>query len=197
MRTVVFTFLLLCCSFFALAQQQAQTSSHYISDDLYVFMHAGPGRNYRILGSVQAGLAVTKTDKDITNDFVEIIDADGRQGWIEVEFLNSETSRRVLLERFREQLTEAQAAVTPLRQELSTQRQKNTELTSINSDLEKQIQTLQRQLSDSQDKLQENQHEEQMQTLLIGGGLVAGGALLGVIFVYLPKKRKRNDGWVN
>ena len=39
--------------------QEEASSSNYIRDDLFVFLHAGPGRNYRILGSVGACLLYT------------------------------------------------------------------------------------------------------------------------------------------
>jgi SH3 domain protein len=45
-----------------MAQQESSTENsddvRYISDDLFTFLHAGPGRNYRILGSVLAGSKV-------------------------------------------------------------------------------------------------------------------------------------------
>ncbi|MED6321286.1 MAG: hypothetical protein VX873_07885, partial [Pseudomonadota bacterium] len=47
---------LIACSFQAFSLQDTAdleaSSSHYIRDDLFIFMHTGPGRNYRILGSI-------------------------------------------------------------------------------------------------------------------------------------------------
>ena len=60
----------------------------YISDDLYTYIHAGPGRNYRILGSVVAGTRVTQLQIDAENNFVEIIDDKQRTGWVDATFIS-------------------------------------------------------------------------------------------------------------
>ena len=44
--------------------QLEASSSNYIRDDLFVFLHTGAGRNYRILGSVAAGTPITVLDRN-------------------------------------------------------------------------------------------------------------------------------------
>jgi SH3 domain protein len=201
MHKLVGLWLMLCLSFSALAQEQSEenqtSASHFISDDLFIFLHAGPGRQYRILGSVTAGTPITKTDSDETNEFVEIIDNEGRTGWIEAEFLTTETSRRQLVAQLQEQTADAQASVAPLRRELS---QSQAEL----ADKEAQLQTLNQELAKARQQLialestfDNQQHEEQMQYMLHGGAMVAGGLLLGIIITFIPKRRKRRDEWMN
>ena len=34
--------------------------SRYVSDNIYTFLHRGPGKQYRIIGSINAGEAVTQ-----------------------------------------------------------------------------------------------------------------------------------------
>ena len=74
----IFT-ILLSMTFISSANSQETANSdgevRYISDDLFTFLHAGPGRNYRILGQVVAGTRVTLLQEDKENDFIEVIDA--------------------------------------------------------------------------------------------------------------------------
>lgn len=179
------------------ASQELSSSPYHISDDLYIFMHAGPGRNYRILGSVEAGTAVRKTEKEVTNEFVEIIDDGGRQGWIEAEFLSSQPSRETIIEQLRDDLAQIQSSISPLKKQLSDEQQINASLQANLNDAQTQLASAQNDLAKIQSLLSEQNHDEEMRTLMVGGGLVAGGALLGVIFVYLPKRRKRNSGWID
>lgn len=173
------------------------TSAYHISDNLYIFMHAGPGRNYRILGSIEAGTPVRKTEKDITNDFVEIIDDSGRQGWIEAEFLSSQPSRQMTIEQLQEKLAQVESSISPLRKQLSDEQQTNATLQKNADNAKQELNSAQSELAKIRRQLSEQNHDKEMRTLMIGGGLVAGGALLGVIFVYLPKKRNRNSGWID
>ena len=68
---------LIACSFQAFSLQDTAdleaSSSHYIRDDLFIFMHTGPGRNYRILGSIEAGTPITVLARD--NDAESIRDS--------------------------------------------------------------------------------------------------------------------------
>lgn len=42
-----------------LAAPAANAQDNYISDELFTYMHSGPGTQFRILGSIDAGEKVT------------------------------------------------------------------------------------------------------------------------------------------
>ena len=79
----------------------------YISDDLYTYLHAGPGRNFRILGSVQAGTQVIQLQIDAEKNFVEVIDDKQRTGWVDASFITSTQSIRELVPELQERVREA------------------------------------------------------------------------------------------
>lgn len=201
MRVVFCIFVLFSLSFSSHAQQQESASeianTHFISDDLFIFIHSGPGRNYRILGSVDAGAPVNRTDENITDKYVQIIDNNGRTGWIEAKYLSEKISRKLEIEQLREQLSEASVALNPLRKELNTVRNEFARLESDNVSLLAELEDTKLSLKTATSKLDEQSQAEDLRVLMVGGGLVAGGLLLGVIIAYLPKRRKRNDGWMN
>ena len=101
-KQIVLLFLCIASSFInvqALAQEpnDSEGEIRYISDDLFTYLHAGPGRNFRILGSVVAGTRVTLLQEDTEKNFVEIIDDKQRTGWVDAEFINVSRSVRELV----------------------------------------------------------------------------------------------------
>jgi len=89
--------------------QQSQGETQYISDDLFTFLHSGPGRNYRILGSVVAGSEVTVLQTDSDSNYVEIVDDKDRTGWVDGEFVSPQKSLRELVPGLQQQLADATA----------------------------------------------------------------------------------------
>ena len=67
------------------AQETSEQPGAYIADDLIVYMHSGEGRNYRIIGSIEAGLPVTVLQRSDDGSFTQIQDGEDRQGWVETQ----------------------------------------------------------------------------------------------------------------
>ena len=86
--------LLLISNFFSYAEEETtQTTGEnltpaYISDDLFIYMHAGPGNNYRILGSINAGDEVSMTGES-ANGYTQIIDSKNRETWVESKYVST------------------------------------------------------------------------------------------------------------
>ncbi|WP_414829695.1 TIGR04211 family SH3 domain-containing protein [Alteromonas sp. H39] len=172
------------------------SSSHYIRDDLFVFLHAGPGRNYRILGSIEAGTPITLLNTNREEEFSEVKDNEGRTGWVETRYVSNSISMAEQLPLLSEQLADSQASLqavrsenTQLRQQLSEARQTAAQLTQRTEEQAKEITTLSSKI--------ERADQDELFRWFTRGGMVAGaGILLGVILSYLPKKRKRGDQWM-
>ena len=191
---------LFACSCQALALQESDTleasSSHYIRDDLFIFLHTGPGRNYRILGSVEAGTPITVIDRDADAEFTQVTDNEGRKGWVESKFVSTEMSQAEKLPMLSEQLAQSQTSLQTtqrenanLRQQLNEARQQITQLTTDTEQQSNDIQRLSAQV--------ESADKDELVTWFTRGGMVAGaGILLGVLLTYMPKKRNRSKEWM-
>ncbi|AXR05318.1 TIGR04211 family SH3 domain-containing protein [Salinimonas sediminis] len=173
------------------------SSSHYIRDDLFVFIHTGPGRNYRILGSIEAGTPITILKNDRDAEFMQIRDhVEDRTGWVESKYVSDQMSRAEQLPIISQKLADSQASQQGLQSEngrlkrqLSEARQELSTLSSQTDEQSREIKKLSTQL--------DNQEKDEMIKWFTRGGMVAGaGILLGVILTYLPKKRGRNSEWV-
>jgi SH3 domain protein len=70
----------------------------FISEDLYVFLHRGPGSQFKIVGTLMAGTPITVTSRNDDSGYAEDRDDQGKSGWVEARFLTDSVSRRGRLE---------------------------------------------------------------------------------------------------
>ena len=178
------------------SSQQSQGETQYISDDLFTFIHSGPGRNYRILGSIIAGSEVTVLRTDSESNYVEIVDDKDRTGWVDGEFVSKQKSLRELVPGLQQQLADATQSTSAQQNENDSLRQQFSELQSQNNRLTKQLKTLEEQNADFSQKLDAADQTAKMQWFTRGGIVALISLILGVIVAYLPKKRRKSDTWM-
>jgi len=167
-----------------------------ITDDLTVFIHTGSSRNYRIIGTILAGAPVTVLDRAGDPEFIQIVDAEGRNGWIEGQYLSSNGS-------IRDQLPSMQAQVASLNQQLSTLREQHQQARSQSNALEQQNKRIANDLSQAletsaelQAKVDNADNTAKIEWFTRGGIVAVVCIVLGILLTYLPKKRRRNDQWM-
>lgn len=200
MRLLTLLFGLVLVGLPAAAQQTSDNSladsDHYIADNLIVYMHSGPGRNYRILGSIEAGVPVTVLQTNAEEGFAQINDADGREGWVETQYLIDTISRRAQVPQLsqrladsEQQLNQIESRNSDLSQQLAQVKQQNTQLESALKEAEQSVSTLEAQISEYDTK--------ERYRMFSYGGIVAGvGVILGIIVTFIPKRRRRTDSWM-
>jgi SH3 domain protein len=168
----------------------------YISDDLFTYLHAGPGRNFRILGTVVAGTRVTLLQEDTEKNFVEIIDDKQRTGWVDAEFINANKSDRALVPGLQQQVQKTEKAILQQRESNDLLNQQIADLTSQNANIKKKLSNAEKQNAKITQTLADFDQTEQMEWFTRGGVVAVISLLLGIILTYLPKKRRRNDNWM-
>lgn len=200
-KQIVLLFLCIASSFigsqsFAQEPNDAGGEIRYISDDLFTYLHAGPGRNFRILGSVVAGTRVTLLQEDTENNFVEIIDDKQRTGWVDAEFINTSRSVRELVPGLQQQVENTEKTILQQRQSNDLLNQQIADLTSQNSNLKKKLSDAEKENAKITQTLADYDQTAQMEWFTRGGIVAVISLLLGIILTYLPKKRRRNDNWM-
>ncbi len=183
-------------------------SDRYVSDDIYTFLHGGPGKQYRILGSVKAGTKVQFIELDASGKYAQIIDSKGRTAWIASESLQSAPS-------FRNQVVELQAQKQQLQHQLDNidseqareLKLKREQVAQLSAQSQQQQQRLDEQSEELQSLRQENsklqqslgtkEQDEQYRWWREGGYIAGVGLLLGLLLPYLPRPRRRKDRWMN
>ncbi|WP_163934113.1 TIGR04211 family SH3 domain-containing protein [Paraferrimonas sp. SM1919] len=176
----------------------------YISDDIYIFMHAGPGKNYRIVGSIEAGMQVSVTGNQ-GNNFMEVTDSKGRKGWIESQWYSKNKSFRqqvasfakenkLLTEKLQRQQQTASTSTSKLNEEIDNLSSQLAELRASFNSQSKEVETLTTQRDSAVENLQQYQAEHKFRLTLEGAMIAGVGILVGIILVYLPRPRKSRHG---
>jgi SH3 domain protein len=200
-KQIVLLFLLIASSLLSvqsLAQEpnNSEGETRYISDDLFTYLHAGPGRNFRILGSVVAGTRVTLLQEDTENNFVEIVDDKQRTGWVDAEFINVSRSVRELVPGLQQQVEKTEKTILQQRQSSDLLNQQIADITSQNTNLKKKLSVAEKENAKITQILADYDQTAQMEWFTRGGIVAVISLLLGIILTYLPKKRRRNDNWM-
>lgn len=200
-KQIVLLFLCIASSFISvqsLAQEpnDSEGEIRYISDDLFTYLHAGPGRNFRILGTVVAGTRVSLLQVDTDKKFVEIIDDKQRTGWIDSEFISDSRSVRELVPGLQQQVKQTEQTILQQRQNNDLLNQQIADLTSQNTNLKKKLRDAETENTKTTQTLAEYDQTAQMEWFTRGGIVAVISLLLGIILTYLPKKRRRNDNWM-
>jgi SH3 domain protein len=200
-KQIVLFFLCLASSLLSvqsLAQEpnDSEGEVRYISDDLFTYLHAGPGRNFRILGTVVAGTRVTLLQEDAEKNFVEIIDDKQRTGWVDAEFISVSSSVRELVPGLQQQVEDTEQTILQQRENNDLLNQQIIDLTSQNTNLKKKLSDAEKENAKNTQTLADYDQTAQMEWFTRGGIVAVISLLLGIILTYLPKKRRRNDNWM-
>lgn len=175
---------------------QAEEGSFYISESLYTYMHSGPGKQYRIVGSVTAASPVQKLATSDDGSYIQIQDPKGREGWIEASVLSEGQTRQQQIDALQLQV---EGLATQLQQEQQSVRQRLAEIERLQQQLDEQQQTLTQATQERdliQQKLAGYTDEIEMKWFMNGGMVAGGGVLLGLILSFVSRKKKRNDRWM-
>lgn len=179
----------------------------YISDQLFAYLHAGPSSQYRILGSVNAGMKITLISVDEKSGYAEIIDAKGHTGWVESRFITKSEGLTTRFPRLEEELQRLKTQLANANQETN---QENVKLASALAESQNQVIEIEQSYSDinqqlivAQDEIRElsAKLDTQKEDLLLkyftyGGGVAGVGLLFGLVLPHLiPRRKKKPSGW--
>ena len=76
----------------------------YISDELSTYVHSGPGNQYRIVGTLNAGEEVTLLSVNDSTNYGQIRDPKGRTTWIPLDQLSQTPSLRTRVPELEQQV---------------------------------------------------------------------------------------------
>lgn len=204
MKSKLILVLLCCVPWLSMAE-----TAHYVSDDVYAYLHSGPSNKYRIIGTISAGQPVEELEKNTQTKYVKIRDSEGRTGWIEGKLVQSEESFRSQLPALEQALAETKSLLKSadqrheqdvadksrrLEEQAAQLKQAQGELNALRTE-HAQLTHENQQLTSLMD---DKEHQIRLDWL-INGGIVAGiGALVGFLLPLIPLRRKRNSGrWMN
>lgn len=182
--------------------------TRYVSDDVFTYIHNGPGTQYRILGSVKAGEPLEVKAINEQAGFTQIVDGRGRSGWIKNSELQSELSLRQRLPLVEKERDELKARLQNLNgdnekrftEKDGTITKQSNEINGLTSKLAQQSEEIGNLKAENEALAQSydnREHNMQMDWFVRGALMVGGGLLLGILLPMLPRRRRRADRWMN
>jgi len=166
----------------------------YIIDNLYTFMRSGAGKNYRLLGSVDAGTQLTLLSSE-ENGFIKVKDDKDREGWVEAKFISQTAGLHQQYKTLSSEMSTMQEKLRQAQIELPQLQEQTQTLTDQNQQLSTQITKLKTTLEQERVQKQAASSKEKRQLLTYGGAIAFLGLFLGIILTIVLSRRKRYEGW--
>ncbi len=186
-------FSVLLLSFSSIAQDETTTNA-YISDDLFIYMLAGAGKNYRILGTIQAGSEIQITGEE-ANGYSQIIAPNGKTTWIESQYISQNPSLRNVIAELNTKLAQYSESELSNQTTIANANDTIALLTSKNEELTKEIANLNNELTNVKSKLK-HQDQEILTQWFFNGAIVLGiGLLLGGLLPRLIGRKRKPASW--
>ncbi|ELQ5996045.1 SH3 domain-containing protein [Cronobacter dublinensis] len=201
LRLICFSLLALSVSYQAVAEEK-----RYVSDELNTWVRSGPGDNYRLVGTVNAGEEVALLESN--GKYGQIRDTSGRTFWIPLEQLKSEPSLRTRVPELENQvktLTDKLNNIDTTWNQRTAEMQKKVAasdgiingLKDENQKLKNELIVAQKKVNAANIQIDDKQRTIIMQWFMYGGGVLGVGLLLGLLLPHMIPSRKRKDRWMN
>ena len=173
----------------------ASAATRYVSDDLYTYIHTGPGTKYKIIGSVNAGERIKTIQTNKNAGFTEIKDSKGRSGWINSKYVSKQLGLKERLSKLEIQFTKLNTQLHTAKDDVKSHSSQVRELKNTNSTLNKELQQVQA-LNDSLNEKLDTEKNDLLMRWFSYGGMVGGiGLLFGLILPSLIPNRRKRSHW--
>lgn len=162
---------------------------------LPTFVHSGPGKNYRILGTVTSGseIKITGNNKD---NYSEIIDDKGRTVWIESKYTIAKPGLRAIIAQLNTKLADLEGNSSSVSESLMRANKKINKLNSEKTQLNNEISVLNKTLSEVNLKLKDQDTKIKKDWFFNGAIVLCIGLILGLIIPRLSSNKKGNmNSW--
>jgi len=169
----------------------AEGQPRYISDNVFLYILNGPGTDYRILGSIEAGQPISLLG-ETQGDYSKIIDHKGREGWVPTNLISSTPSFREQVATLTNELNEAKAKLAEVLNSTGNHTDEVAELKAKLNEAEAMLSKTTQERDSLKVAVDRSAQDAQFALWREGGLIAAAGLILGVILVYLPRPQRRN-----
>jgi len=190
-------FFIIFSTVFSLQAQEtpSQSQQGYISDDLFIYMHAGPGTNYRILGTINAGAQIEVTGK-VENNYSEIIDEKKRVTWVESKYVTDKPGLRFVVAELNGKIASSSDLTSQLDGKINELTNTVEQLNQEKSALQTEFNQVQQQLKQTQTKVRDQDTNIKKQWFFNGAIVLGVGLFLGLILPkFFARRRSSMDSW--
>ncbi|MAD75510.1 MAG: peptide-binding protein [Rheinheimera sp.] len=178
------------------SQQESAEKAAFISDALFVYLHSGPGNQYRIVGTINAGQPVTFISEDADSGYAQIRYEDNKTGWLPKEYVSYTPGLVTQLETLTESFNSQRDQVQQLEQERN---ELSSQLNSAIVEREKALEQLaqgNRSYEQLKAQLEATQTSIWQNPMVIGSAILLIGLIFGLVLPALWPKRRDSERWM-
>ncbi|UCB54750.1 MAG: TIGR04211 family SH3 domain-containing protein [Thiotrichales bacterium] len=132
---------------FLLPATQVWAETRYVSDQLSIPMRTGASNKHRIVSFPKSGAPLEIKETSDDGNYVRVSTRDGKEGWVETQYLMNQASARARIVTVSKQLEKSRAQVKDYRQKIA-------ELESENRELNSQLKTSQREIKSQESSME-------------------------------------------
>lgn len=177
-----------------MAQQASEEKPAFISDALFVYLHSGPGNQYRIVGTINAGQQITYISED--NDYAQIRYDGDKTGWLPKEYISNTPGLVTQLESLTERFENQQTQLQQLEEERNSL---NSQLNSAiveRENAQEQLAQANRSYEQLKTQLEATQTSIWQNPMVIGSAILLIGLIFGLVLPALWPKRRESERWM-
>lgn len=187
-------FLISLLLFWLPAQSQTDQKPAFISDALVVYIHSGPGNQYRIIGTLAAGSSVMRLSEE--NGYAQIQYDDNKTGWLPRENLSYTPGLRAQYTELQASYTEQSGQLAELEQNTALLQTEINRLTQERDLAQQELQKLNRDNERLMTQLDQSQVSFWQQPMVIGAAVLLFGLMFGMLLPKLIPSRRNSDRWM-
>ena len=174
-------------------EDSSELTKGFIADDLFIYMHAGAGNNYRILGTINAGTEIELTGQ-VLNDYTQIVDTKARQTWVESKYVSTKPGLRNVIAELNTRMANSSESSHQLEIQLSNSAEQIASLINKNTELQNNLAALNNDLAATRLKLNDQDTNIKKEYFYNGAIVLGLGLVLGLILPRLGSRKKANQG---
>lgn len=186
-----FPLLVLFLSLTITAQKTAYSKNiqGYISDTIPTYVHSGPGKEYRIIGTISSGSEIQITGKS-KNDYSEIINEKGKTVWLESKYVTDKPGFRVIIAQLNSKLADIESSSSEASERLMRANKNVNKLSTEKIQLNDEISTLNKTLSELNFKIKDQDTSIKKEWFFNGAIVLCLGLILGLVIPRLSSNKK-------
>lgn len=176
--------------------QSDERKDAFISDALFVYLHAGPGTQFRIVGTLNAGQSITVIAEDKETGYSQIQYDSGKTAWIPKQYVSFTPGLATQLEALQKSNEQQSSRVETLQQERDELKQQLAEVTTERQRATDQLEYTNRAYEQLKTQVDSMQASVWQNPMVLGSIILFGGLLLGLILPLLWPKRRSSERWM-
>lgn len=174
----------------------------YVSDLNRIWTRSGPGTQYRITDSKRIGDELTFISYSQDGNYVRLKDSDNKIVWMDLTTVQAQKCGYLLEEDLRSEIKDLQSKLNNYDSELAKElkqvkarlervEKENAGMAQAIAQKDETIANLDEMRRDYADKLETKELDMQMRWWLQGAVIALAGAIVGIIFIYIPRPNRK------